>query len=235
MKPSPRVVVSKIFSVLSVGLIAPVMIWGANAFALLQLKTGKVYHNVRVVNNGPTVLNISSDEGLFQIKKSDLPDEVSKQYPVDPSAAELEKNTHEEEMRNAKQYQQERMEKIAADQKAKMAEREKRFLRNGCRILSFKQISNNVVLVEFRNETALPMKIDPQTIFADGDEGKVFDGAWVVRNADGRYRRTENSGHIAGNSTQKFLMIFTRLRGVTISDVYWADADLATQPVATGK
>jgi hypothetical protein len=187
---------------------------------ILSLKSGKVYHDVQVVSNRPTFITVSCREGLFQVKKDDLPDELAKVYPVDQEAALREEKERAESIQKSKDAQREREAKAAHEQEKRKAELDQKLLKGGCRIIGFVPVSPGVITIEFKNETGAPVQISPTDVLCRATDGRVFDGGWLVNTKDGLMRVTD-SYSVPGNATVKLAVAFFQDNNLEIGDIYW--------------
>jgi hypothetical protein len=187
---------------------------------ILSLKSGKIYHDAQVVSNRPTVITVRCREGLFQVKKDDLPDELAIVYPVDKEAALREEKERTESIQRSKGAEREREEKAARERQKRQAELDKMVVKDGCRIAAFTPIVLGRVVIEFRNESDAPLRISPTDVLCRATDGRVFDGGWLVSTKDGLERSTEPYP-LPGNATVRLTTSFFEEKGIDVSEIYW--------------
>jgi hypothetical protein len=195
-------------------------LFAGSIIPILSLKSGKIYHDAQVVSVRPTIITVRCREGLFQVKKDDLPDELAKEYPVDKEAALNEEKERTESIQRSKAVEREREEKAAREMERRKAELDKKLVRSGCRIVSFAPVGPGQVIIEFRNEADAPQRISPTEVLCRATDGRVFDGGWVVSTKDGLVRSTE-AYPLPGNATVRLAASFFQEKGIDVSEIYW--------------
>ena len=96
-------------------------LFAGSVIPILSLKSGKIYHDAQVVSNRPTVITVRCREGLFQVKKDDLPDELAKVYPVDKEAALREEKERTESIQKSIDAERGREEKARSEMEKRKA------------------------------------------------------------------------------------------------------------------
>ncbi len=187
---------------------------------ILSLKSGKIYHDAQVVSNRPTIITVRCREGLFQVKKDDLPDELAIVYPVDKEAALREETERTESIQRSKAAEHEREEKAKSEMEKRKAELDKKLVKDGCRIVSFAPVGPGQVIIEFRNESDAPLRITPTDVLCRATDGRVFDGGWVVITKDGPVLNTDGYP-LPGNATARLATSFFQEKGIDVSEIYW--------------
>ena len=195
-------------------------LFAGSIIPILSLKSGKVYHDAQVVAVRPTIVTVRCQEGLFQVKKSDLPDELAKEYPVDMEAAQREEQARTESIQKSKAAEHDREEKAKSEMEKRKAELDKKVVKDGCRIISFSAVGPGQVIIEFRNETEAPLRITPTDVLCRATDGRVFDGGWVVMTKDGPVLNTD-SYPLPGNATARLATSFFREKGIDVGEIYW--------------
>jgi hypothetical protein len=187
---------------------------------VLSLKSGKIYHDAQVVANRPTIVTVRCQEGLFQVKKADLPDELASVYPVDKEAAQREEQEHAASIQKSKDAEHEREEKAKSEMEKRKAELDKKLVKDGCRIVSFAPAGPGQVIIEFRNETEAPLRISPADVLCRATDARVFDGGWLVNTKDGPVINTEPYP-LPGNATVRLATSFFQEKGIDVGEIYW--------------
>ena len=195
-------------------------LFAGSVIPILSLKSGKIYHDAQVVSDHPTVITVRCREGLFQVKKDDLPDELAKVYPVDKEAALREEKERTESIQRSKDAERERGEKAASEVEKRKAELDKKLVKSGCRIVSFASIGPGQVIIEFKNESDAPQRISPTEVLCRATDGRVFDGGWLVTTKDGLMLNTEPYP-LPGNATIRLATSFFQEKGIDVSEIYW--------------
>ena len=195
-------------------------LFAGSVIPILSLKSGKIYHDAQVVSNRPTVITVRCREGLFQVKKDDLPDELAKVYPVDKEAALREEKERTESIQKSIDAERGREEKARSEMEKRKAELDKKLVKSGCRIVSFAPVVPGQVIIEFRNEADAPQRISPTDILCRATDGRVFDGGWVVTTKDGPMLNTEPYP-LPGNATVRMPTSFFLEKGIDVSEIYW--------------
>ena len=195
-------------------------LFAGSVIPILSLKSGKIYHDAQVVSNRPTIVTVRCQEGLFQVKKSDLPDELAKEYPVDMEAAQREEQERAESIQKSKAAEHDRGEKAKSEMEKRKAELDKKVVKDGCRIVTFTSVGPGQVIIEFRNESDAPLRITPTDVLCRATDGRVFDGGWVVITKDGPVLNTEPYP-LPGNATARLATSFFQEKGIDVSEIYW--------------
>jgi hypothetical protein len=195
-------------------------LFAGSVIPILSLKSGKIYHDAQVVSNRPTVITVRCREGLFQVKKDDLPDELAIVYPVDQEAALREEKERTESIQRSKDAEREREEKAAREMQKRKAELDQKLVKDGCRIVSFAPVAPGRVIIEFRNESDAPQRISPTDVLCRATDGRVFDGGWLVSTKDGLVLNTE-AYPLPGNATVRLATSFFEEKGIDVSEIYW--------------
>jgi hypothetical protein len=195
-------------------------LFAGSVIPILSLKSGKIYHDAQVVANRPTIVTVRCREGLFQVKKDDLPDELATMYPVDKEAALREENERTASIQRSKDAEREREEKAAREMEKRKAGLDKKLVKDGCRIASFSPVGPGQVIIEFKNESDVPLRISPMDVLCRATDGRVFDGGWLVNTKDGLVLNTEPYP-LPGNATVRLATSFFQEKGIDINEVYW--------------
>jgi len=195
-------------------------LFAGSVIPILSLKSGKIYHDVLVVSDRPTVITVRCREGLFQVKKDDLPDELAKVYPVDKEGALREEKERTESIQKSIEAEHQREEKAKSEVEKRKAELDRKLVKSGCRIVSFAPVGPGQVMIEFKNETDAPQRISPTYVLCRATDGRVFDGGWLVSTKDGMALSTDPYP-LPGNATIRLPTSFFQERGIDVSEIYW--------------
>ena len=195
-------------------------LFAGSVIPVLSLKRGKIYHDVLVVSDRPTVITVRCREGLFQVKKDDLPDELAKVYPVDKEGALREEKERTESIQKSIEAEHQREEKAKSEVEKRKAELDRKLVKSGCRIVSFAPVGPGQVMIEFKNETDAPQRISPTDVLCRATDGRVFDGGWLVSTKDGMALSTDPYP-LPGNATIRLPTSFFQERGIDVSEIYW--------------
>ncbi|MGA2444223.1 MAG: hypothetical protein ABSG50_02200 [Opitutaceae bacterium] len=195
-------------------------LFAGSVIPILSLKSGKIYHDVLVVSDRPTVITVRCREGLFQVKKDDLPDELAKVYPVDKEGALREEKERTESIQKSIEAEHQREEKAKSEVEKRKAELDRKLVKSGCRIVSFAPVGPGQVMIEFKNETDAPQRISPTDVLCRATDGRVFDGGWLVSTKDGMALSTDPYP-LPGNATIRLPTSFFQERGIDVSEIYW--------------
>jgi len=196
------------------------LLFAGSVIPILSLKSGKIYHDVLVVSDRPTVITVRCREGLFQVKKDDLPDELAKVYPVDKEGALREEKERTESIQKSIEAEHQREEKAKSEVEKRKAELDRKLVKSGCRIVSFAPVGPGQVMIEFKNETDAPQRISPTDVLCRATDGRVFDGGWLVSTKDGMALSTDPYP-LPGNATIRLPTSFFQERGIDVSEIYW--------------
>lgn len=164
--------------------------------AELRLKSGKVLTNAVAKSYTPTTVFIRHAGGAASVKYEEFPGEytaaLAAKRPAPPTAAEL----AEKQNQIATQKALESQRLAAAKEKAKSEE--KKFLRNGVRIVRVNFSTPQSATVTLRNETDRPARVFPSSILGRAEDGRTWPGKTTQR---GTLDLTSAAIEIPGNAT----------------------------------